>query len=211
MLQPTQIHCVTCDVSLRHSKTKPCPEPETIKKYLHDNAGYDGDINEHDKVCYACYRAHLVILKQKDKLISSDADLEKLITTLFRQVFVETKFLQEAIDKSIKRISIYVGKQLLQNSALLLPPVHQLLCQYINEELQIQNLDAEDMTKVTSPWALSNLTAILKHHLIMYNCSVPKYGTLLYRPQVDLGPALAQALWRSQSISTQSAKALWMS
>ena len=45
MLQPTQMHCVTCDVSLRHSKTKPCPEPETIKKYLHDNAGYDGDIN----------------------------------------------------------------------------------------------------------------------------------------------------------------------
>ena len=65
MLQPTQTHCVTCDVSLRHSKTKSCPEPEIIKKYLHDNASYDGDINEHDKVCYACYRAHLVIWKQR--------------------------------------------------------------------------------------------------------------------------------------------------
>ena len=38
----------------------------------------------------------------------------------------------------------------------------------------------------------------------MYNCSVRKYGTLLYRPKVDLRPALAQALWRSQNISTQS-------
>ena len=65
MLQPTQTHCVTCDVSLRYSKTKLCPEPEIIKKYLHDNAGYDGDINEYDKICYACYRAHLVILKQR--------------------------------------------------------------------------------------------------------------------------------------------------
>ena len=88
MLQPTQTHCVTCDVSLRHSKTKPCPEPEIIKKYLHDNASYDGDINEHDKVCYACYRAHLVILKQKDKLISSEADLKDIITTLSSQVSV---------------------------------------------------------------------------------------------------------------------------
>ena len=204
MLQPTQTYCVTCDVSLRYSKTKPCPEPETIKKYLHDNAGYDGDIKEHDKVCYACYRAHLVILKQKDKLISSDADLEELMTTLSSQVSVETKSVQEAIDKSIKRVSIYVGKQLLQNGALLLPPVYQLLCQYINEELQIQNLDAEDMTKVTSRWILSNLTATLKHHL-MYNCSVRKYGTLLYRPQVDLRLALTKALWRSRNIDTQSA------
>ena len=81
--------------------------------------------------------------------------------------------------------------------------MHQLLCQYINEELQVQNLDAEDMTKVTSRWVLNNLTATLKHHL-MYNCSVRKYGTLLYRPQVDLRPALAQALWRSQNIGTQS-------
>ena len=81
--------------------------------------------------------------------------------------------------------------------------MQQLLCQYINEELQVQNLDAEDMTKVTSRWVLSNLTATLKHHL-MYNCIVRKYGTLLYRPQVDLKPALAQALWRSQNIDTQS-------
>ena len=59
------------------------------------------------------------------------------------------------------------------------------------------------MTKVTSRWVVNNLTATLKHHL-MYNCSVCKYGTLLYRPQVDLRPALAQALWRSQNIGTQS-------
>ena len=76
-------------------------------------------------------------MKQKDKLICSDIYLEELFTTLSRQVFVEANSLQEVIDKSIKRVSIYVGKQLLQNSALLLSPVHQLLCQYINEELQI--------------------------------------------------------------------------
>ena len=128
----------------------------------------------------------------------------QIYTTLSSQVLsVETKSSQEAIDKSIKRISIYVGKELLENSTLLLPPVHQLLCQYINEEFQVQNLDTKDMTKVTSRRVLNNLTATLKHHL-MYNCSVQKYGTLLYRPQVDLRPALAQALWRSKNISTQS-------
>ena len=88
-------------------------------------------------------------MKQKDKLISSDADLEELITTLSSQVSVETKSRQEAIDKSIKRISIYVGKKLLENSAFLLP-VHQLLCQYINEELQVQNLDTRyDKSHIT--------------------------------------------------------------
>ena len=112
------------DVTQIHSKTKPCPEPEIIKKYLCDSAGYDGDINQNYKVCYACYRTHHVILKQKDKLFSIDADLQGLITTLSSQISVKTKSRQEAIDKSIERIRVYVRKELLENSALLLLRLH---------------------------------------------------------------------------------------
>ena len=41
-------------------------------------------------------------------IVRSDADLEKL-TTLSSQVSVETKSLKEVIEKSIKRVSVYVG------------------------------------------------------------------------------------------------------
>ena len=64
LIQPTQTHCITCGISLKKSNPKVCPNPTVIQKYLEENAGYDSHIAENDKVCYACYRAHLVILKR---------------------------------------------------------------------------------------------------------------------------------------------------
>ena len=37
LVQPTQMHCVTCGTSLKHSNPKLCPNPEVIKKYLQEN------------------------------------------------------------------------------------------------------------------------------------------------------------------------------
>ncbi len=56
-VQCHQTHCVTCSTSLKHSNPKSCPQPAVIEKYLQENTGYDGHITDHDKVCYACYRA----------------------------------------------------------------------------------------------------------------------------------------------------------
>ncbi len=44
-------------------------------------------------------------------------------------------------------------------------------------------------------WLLSGLTANLKQH-IAYSYKVGKYGTILYRPNADLLPALQKAMWR---------------
>ncbi len=207
LVQPTQTHCATCGVSLKHSNPKSCPNLELIEKYLHENADYDGHINNDDNVCYTCYRAHLVILKGSHAEKSADSGLQHLITTLSDQLHVpsETTSIQEAIDTSMKRVVVYVGRQLLNRNALLLPSVHSLLCQYVHGQLSANNLEAGDIAKmVTSRWVLSSLTAALQNH-IAYQCPVRKYGTLIYRPHnTDLRPALSQALWMSRDLKIQT-------
>ena len=199
LVQPTQTHCVTCGTSLKHSSPKVCPQPEVIEKHLRDNTDYDGHINNHDKVCYACYRAHLVILKRGDDIASSDSHLQQLIMTLSQQISSNVSSVKEAIDASMKRVVVDVGRELMDKNALLLPTVRDLLCQYATELLRVNNLESEDITQlVTSRWILSNLTATLQDHMT-YKCSVRKYGTLIYRPNTDLRPTLAQALWRVQN------------
>ena len=61
-IHPMQTHCITCGSSLRHTKSKTCNQPNVIELYLKEKAGFEGTIKEGDKVCYVCYRSHLVIL-----------------------------------------------------------------------------------------------------------------------------------------------------
>ena len=85
-MQPRQEQCVTCGTSLRRdSNPKPCPRPALIEHYLKENTGYEGSIKESDKVCYVCYRSHLVILQQRNDS-STDKDLLQLIATLSKQI-----------------------------------------------------------------------------------------------------------------------------
>ena len=201
MIQPTQTHCKTCGMSLRNVTVKSCPDPDKVQKYLQESIGYEEHIDHNDKVCYTCYRAQLVILRTEES-VSYDTDLENLIATLSAQVCTKVTSVGGAIENAMKRISVYVGRQLLEGKALVLPVVHGLLCQYIDEELLANNLEAENVPKLlTSRWVLSSLRATLQKH-IAYNCTVRKYGTLIYRPQTDLRPVLAEALWRIHNMST---------
>ena len=95
----------------------------------------------------------------------------------------------------MKRVIVYVDKQLVDRNALLLPSVHDLLFQYIIEVLRAHNLGSENITKlVTFRWVLSTLKATLQNHMnIVYTCTVHEYGTSIYRPNTDLQPALDQA------------------
>ncbi len=139
-VQPHQTHCATCGTSLKHSNPRSCPQPTVIEKYLQENTDYDGHISDHDKVCYASYRAHGVILKRGDNVASSDSDLQELIIALSEQVSAEVNSIQEAIDASMKRVIIDVATELIERNALLLPTVHDMLCQYTNELLRANNL-----------------------------------------------------------------------
>ena len=116
--------------------------------------------------------------------------------TLSQQISSNVSSVKEAIDASMKRVVVDVGRELMDKNALLLPTVRDLLCQYATELLRVNNLDITQL--VTSRWILSNLTTTLQDHMA-YKCSVRKYGTLIYRPNTDLRLTLAQALWRVQN------------
>ena len=55
IINPTQTHCVTCGMSLKHENPKPCPNPNKIEEYLRQTTGFDGKIHDADKICYTCY------------------------------------------------------------------------------------------------------------------------------------------------------------
>lgn len=81
LLQPTHTNCSACGISLKHTQSRPCPQPDIIEDHLRNTISFEGHIKEGDKVCYSCYKSHLVIL-QETKGISRDSDLAGIITTL---------------------------------------------------------------------------------------------------------------------------------
>ena len=73
--------------------------------------------------------------------------------------------------------------------------IHDLFCSFATELLYHLNEEIVISRLVTSAYILSSLTTSLQHH-IEYCCKTKKYGTLFYRPNTDLKPALAQSLWQ---------------
>ena len=198
LLQPTQIHCITCGMSLKHSNTRLCPQPKFIENHLKENMGFVGTNGGNDKVCYICYRSHLVILQQQSS-VSKDSDLQQLITTVADQIPTSIQSTSELVDATMKRVVVAVGKELLDRNVLLLPSVYDLFCSQASE--LSCNLEEEvDTTKlVTSAWIMSSLKVTLKNHIV-YTCKIRKYGTLIYRPNTDLASALSRALWQLRTI-----------
>ena len=77
-IQPRQIFCPTCGISLRHAITRQCPNADLIKEHLTKTTDFNGTLLPEDKVCFTCYKAHFTIL-QEEKKISRDGDLQLLI------------------------------------------------------------------------------------------------------------------------------------
>ena len=62
-LNPFNKTCITCDKAINDiSKSRKCPEPELIQLFLQQNTEFSGVINADSRVCYACYKAHLIII-----------------------------------------------------------------------------------------------------------------------------------------------------
>ena len=188
---------MTCGTSLRRdSNPKPCPQPALIEHYLKENTEYEGSIKESDKVCYVCYQSHLVNLQQRNDS-STDKDLLQLIATLSKQIPTSIKSTDELTNAAMTRAVVAVGRDLLNGNVMLLPD-HDLFNLYASELSPHLHEEIDTSKLVTSANILSNLKANLQYH-IAYSCKTRKHGTLIYRPNADLRPALAQALWRLRS------------
>lgn len=120
----TQTHCPTCNVSLRTSKTRMCPDSEAINTYLNEKTGFVGKLSDSTKVCLACYKSHLEILKANRT--STNADLTRLLTSLKEtcQKSTSLSHMQDVMDVAMQHTSIYVGECLLTGESLLLPNIH---------------------------------------------------------------------------------------
>lgn len=201
LLQPQQRNCPTCEMSLKHVNCRSCPNPEIIQAHLRSTAGFEGSISAGDKVCFTCYKSHLTILQQGN-VVSTDSDLQSLLqnTSLRISAIPVPVTLEQINDLAFDKILLDVGEEFLRGGALLLPDVYEKFITYRNELLQ--NTQFKKERTITRMWILSNLTNTLKQH-INYSCKVRKYGTLLYRPNVDFKGLLQQALWKLKSKQSQ--------
>ena len=168
-----------------------------IKTYLSEKTGFDGNITNGDRVCTACYKSHLQILKEVPS--STDRDLNELIDGLKGCTLGQhnIRSTEDVINIAMHLTTIYVGELLLQQESLLLPSVYGKFHTFLEDishkyKIELQN---DDTNKVTKCWILSNLVVSLQHHL-SYACRVRKLGTLLYRTNGDLLTALTLALHR---------------
>ena len=198
LMHPTQTHCVMCGLSLRHTTPKLCTQTQIIELHLKENTGFEGAIKEGDKVCYVCYRSHLIILEKRgQELYSTDSDLQQIIQQTQKgiQTPITLTSDDELIQICMKRAIVTVGNELLQRNVLLLQTVHDIFCRYVNEMAQGLKINKV----VSSAWILSNLTVALGKH-ITYTCSTRKFGTIIYRSNSDLVPALSHALWKIRNM-----------
>ena len=79
IINPTQTHCVTCGMSLKHENPKPCPNPNKLKStYDKTQALMVRYMMLTKYVTQATARSHLVIL-QESSSISKDSDLQLVI------------------------------------------------------------------------------------------------------------------------------------
>ena len=67
--------CKTCDNLLCDlTKTRKCPDPALVQSFLVQNTDFREEIIATDRVCYACYKSHLVISKHMHSTTSSTDD-----------------------------------------------------------------------------------------------------------------------------------------
>ena len=185
------------------SKSRTCPQPQVIQKYLRDNTDFVGEICTDDKVCYTCYKSHLIIIKHINSTVSStDADLHSLIAHIQQNIprVSDIHTIDQAIQYTSNVLAVEVGEAILKQTALLLPSVYDKFCDKLTAMTTAHGIQInEDVERlVTANWLRSQLSFLLEHHLA-FRCSVKRYGTVLYRYGGDLLHALNVSLGSSRA------------
>ena len=211
-LNPMQNKCRTCEQAITDmKKSRTCPRPVLVQTFLQQNTEFIGTINPQDRVCYACYKSHLVIIKHTQKNITStDVDLSTQIKRIKSEMssLSDIHTLDQAITHAVHLSAVYVGEHLLKQTALLLPDVCDIFNDYVTETIGLCGIEHDENIKsVAKPsWVRSQLSSLLEHHLA-YRCPVKKCGTVLYRHGGDLVHALSISLSQTrEQLSRTSTK-----
>ncbi len=80
----THSDCKTCGKHIRnYSKSRPVPEPVVLQHFLNTNTEFKGTFQPDDRVCYTCYKSHLIAVKHVNNLVTStDADRTDLLSEI---------------------------------------------------------------------------------------------------------------------------------
>ena len=206
LLNPTNRKCITCSKTLTDpTRSRKCPEPELIQKFLVQNTEFSGEIGTEDRVCYVCYRAHLITIKHlQNTTTSTDADLSTTIERIKRDTSTVTDIhtLEQALTYAVHFSALSVGEALMRQNALLLPDVYDSFQDKLLETINIRGIvvDQDLHSVANSSWLRTQLSLLLEHHMA-YRCPVKRYGTVLYRYGGDLVHALSVSLGQARNRS----------
>lgn len=99
-----------------------------IENFLRANmSNYSGQISPHDRVCHACYRSHLFLIKHlQNSTQSTDSDLATLLDQIKGGIpaLSEVHTFDSALLYVASMSAIQVGEALLQQTAVLLPHIY---------------------------------------------------------------------------------------
>ena len=196
--------CKTCKRYTQ--KLRPCPHPEVVQDFLTQNTHFEEEIGPDDRVCYSCYRSHLVLVKQiqhHPTCTSNDSDLRQVIIDVKKGLkdLTEVVTYDDIFNHMAGRMGVVVGEELLKHHAVLLPAMYEQFIHKVTHFSKLQNVHAAGKQAPTQQWLRNQLSSMLDYHMA-YTCCIKKYGTVLYRYGGNLMHALNTALgqlWKSGS------------
>ena len=151
--------CVTCQTLLKSTNTRSCLNPSIIQRYLRETTNFEGSITEGDKVCYPCYKSHIVLLKQTIPASTNDK-LESIICVTNQKISqTQVHTSDDAMHGAMLSTTAFVAEKGLNYQVLLLPYFHDFRTHQVRGIIQGFNLEGVENVHhlATSQWILTNL------------------------------------------------------
>lgn len=171
-----------------------------------NNTNFTGNIGVNDLVCYECYKAQLVLIKQTESVTQSlDEDLIEVLKEIRCHIQNSISSDDQALTHAISQSSLLVGEALLEQNPILLPEVWDFFEQTYLHNIKVNDLCPKyQLSQIANPtWLLSQLSLNLQQHMA-YKCTVKRYGTVLYRYGGNLLHALNVSLGKARTKSLMS-------
>lgn len=202
-----QFNCAVCSAPVKSSSSfRPCAAPEIYQSHLQEYTGFTGVLTGTDKLCLACYRHNLMVVK-KEKAITNDKDLASLVTDIENSlpdmpfsISDEGRLLEIGLSLTV----ISVARDLQENRPMTLLCAHSRFLDNMDTLLPLCAFEYESTPHRTPRWLLGQLSAQLKHHL-SYTCmefsSIGRGESYMLFPMLclPLGKANRSQMYRKSS------------
>ena len=169
-----------------------------IKTFLHTSDTVTEEIRPEDKICKTCYKMHSSILSE---LATQPTSIDGKLLENIGVWEQAQKDAESLLTKAVLEAVIIVVKSFLQNKALLLSSVRNIVLEAYMGEIALDGISSLDVTietgdssiKFTSRWLLHQLIAHLKICLD-FCCVHQKFGTIIYKHNGNLLTSLSWTL-----------------